>query len=216
MGEVLVDGGAMLDLISQETAENLVLEKHIVRGLGMRLADDSLVRLDFYLWADIIVAGVVARIKAYMVPGLVTYRILLSRRWLKMVRRIEYHESNILYIQGVDVIKRKAQRKLATTEEIEVVRLPMEYGEATEWGNKEEEDAIEVLLHKLDHWDEGEEDGEVEAVNGSRLQVSWGRGDARKALESRWMRWDMDQEADGRSEASGWIEGRRPGVCGKK
>ena len=54
----------MLDLILQETAENVALEKHIVRGLGMRLADDSLVRLDFYVWADIIVARVAAHIKA--------------------------------------------------------------------------------------------------------------------------------------------------------
>ena len=46
----------------------------------MRLADDSLVRLDYYVWVDVIVAGVVARFKAYIVPVLVAYKILLSRR----------------------------------------------------------------------------------------------------------------------------------------
>ena len=82
------------------------------------------------------------------------------------MRGIEYHESNILYIEGVDGIKRKVQGKPATTEETEVVRLPTEYGEATKAENEEAEDAIEVLLHELDHWDEGEEDGEEEAGNG--------------------------------------------------
>ena len=102
IGNVLIDGGAMLDLISQETAKCLALEKNTVRGLGMCLAGDSLVRLDYYVWADVIVAGVVARIKEYIAPVSVTYKILLSRRWLKRVRGIEYHESNILYIKGID------------------------------------------------------------------------------------------------------------------
>ena len=85
--DVLVDGGAMLDLISEDVANMLKLEKHVVRGLGMRLADDSLVPLDHYVWADIIVAGVVARVKAYVVPVSVTYKVLLSRRWSKRVDR---------------------------------------------------------------------------------------------------------------------------------
>ena len=166
VGDVLIDGGAMLDLIAQETAESRALEKHTVRGLGMRLADNSLVRLDYYVWADVIVAGVVARIKAYIVPVSVTYKILLSRRRLKRVRGIEYHESNILYIEGIDQVKRKVRGKPAAKQEIEVVRLPEEYGETTELENEEAEDAIELLLHELDHWDEGEGDGEEEAGNG--------------------------------------------------
>ena len=166
MGDVLVDGGAMLDLISQETSENLGLEKHIVKGLGMRLADDSLVRLDHYVWADIIVAGIIARIKAYIVPVSVTYKVLLSRRWLKRVKGIEYHESNVLYIEGVDGVKRKVRGKPATQPEIEVVRLPAERGLATEVESEEAEDAIEVLLHELDHWGDGGESEEEEAGNG--------------------------------------------------
>ena len=166
VGDVLVDGGAILDLISQEAAERLNMEKHIVKGLGMRLADDSLVRLDYYVWADIIVAGVVARIKAYIVPVSVTYKVLLSRRWLKRVRGIEYHESNVLFIQGVPGIKRKVDGKPASKQEVEVVRLLAEYEETTQVENEEAEDAIEVLLHELDHWDEGGEEGEEEAGNG--------------------------------------------------
>ena len=64
--DVRVDSGAMLDLISLSVANELKLEIHIVKGLGMRKGDDSLVRLDYYVWADVIVAGIVARIKAYI------------------------------------------------------------------------------------------------------------------------------------------------------
>ena len=109
--DILIDGGAMLDLISQTVADQLRLEKHVVRGLGMRLADDSLVRLDHYVWADVIVAGVVARIKAYVVPVSVTYQVLLSRRWLKRVKGIEYHATNVPYIEGTDGVKRKVVGK---------------------------------------------------------------------------------------------------------
>lgn len=123
VGNILVHCGAMLDLISQETAENLGLDKHVVMGLGMRLAGDSLVRLDYYVSADIIVAGGVARIKAYVVPVSVTYKVLLSRRWLKRVRGIGYHKSNILYIGGIDAVKRKVQGKPASKQDIELVRF---------------------------------------------------------------------------------------------
>ena len=154
----------------------------------MRLADDSLVRLDYYVWADIIVAGVVARIKAYIVPVSVTYKVLLSRRWLKRVKGIEYHESNVLYIEGIDAVKRKVRGKPASKQEIEVVRLPEEQGRVMEVESEEAEDAIEVLLHELDHWGDEWESDEEEAGNGERLRVFGGPGDVRKTPGCRWVR----------------------------
>lgn len=63
-------------------------------------------------------------------------------------------------------MKRKVRRKPSAKQEIEVVRLLEEYGESTDVENKEAEDAIELRLHELDHWDEGDGDGEEEAGNG--------------------------------------------------
>ena len=164
VGDILIDGGAMLDLISQEIVDQLKLEKHIVRELGIRLPDDSLVRLDHYVWADVIVSGVVARIEAYVVPVSVTYKVLLSRRWLKRVRGIEYHETNVLYIEGKDGVRRKVKGKPAAKQEVEIVRIgPADVG-ITEAESEEAEDAIETLLHELDHWEEGDE-REEEAGN---------------------------------------------------
>jgi len=160
--DVLVDGGAMLDLISQGVVQRLKLEKHEVKGLGMRLADDSLVRLEHYVWADVIVVGVVARIKAYVVPVSVTYKMLLSRRWLKRVKGIEHHETNVLYIEGIDKVRRRVKGKPASKEELEIVKMPHEKGGVQEVESDEAEDAIEILLHELDHWDEGGDMEEAE------------------------------------------------------
>lgn len=104
----------MLDLIPKKVIKKLKLEKHLVKGLGMRLADDSLVRLDHYVWAKVIVAGVIARIMAYIVLVSTMYKVLLLRRWLKRVRGIEYHETNILHIEVMDMVTREIKGKPAT------------------------------------------------------------------------------------------------------
>ncbi|KAG0643021.1 hypothetical protein HOY80DRAFT_998077 [Tuber brumale] len=78
--EVLVDAGAMLDLVPTQLADKLRLEIFPVSGLQMRLADDCLVILKNYVWINIVVAGVLARIKAYEVAVSQTYQLLLSRR----------------------------------------------------------------------------------------------------------------------------------------
>ena len=59
ISDVLVDGGAMINLIAQDVTDTLGLEKHPVQNLGMRLAEDSLVPLESYVWLDINVEGVV-------------------------------------------------------------------------------------------------------------------------------------------------------------
>ena len=77
--EVLVDAGAMLDLISSLLVDRLGLERFPVSGLGIRLADHRLVILYNYVWLDVVVAGVLARVKAYEVAVSQTYHLLLSR-----------------------------------------------------------------------------------------------------------------------------------------
>lgn len=58
--EVLVDAGAMLDLISSGLVNRLKLTRYPVSGLGMRLADDHRVVLQNYVWVDVMVAGILA------------------------------------------------------------------------------------------------------------------------------------------------------------
>lgn len=66
--DVLVDGGAMIDLKAKDVADRLGLEKHPVQNMGMQLADGSLVPLERHVWLDVNVEIVVARVRAYVMP----------------------------------------------------------------------------------------------------------------------------------------------------
>jgi len=141
----------MLDLISTQLVDKLRLERFPVTGLGMRLADDRLVVLKNYVWLDIVVAGVLARIKAYEVAVSQSYQLLLSRRWLRKVKAVEYHESRTLFIEGSDRVRRKVPGisidrraiKLENTDTYPYCDLE----------DEEAEEALDTLLNELDHWD---------------------------------------------------------------
>lgn len=153
--EVLVDAGAMLDLISSQLVTKLKLKRFPVSGLGMRLADDRLVILRNYVWIDVVVAGVLARIKAYEVAVSQTYQLLLSRRWLRRVRAVEYHDTQMLFIEGGDRVRRKVPGIAVGQPGVKMESLepPVEIDVEDE----EAEEAIETLLNELDHWKEGNE-----------------------------------------------------------
>ena len=161
--EVLVDAGAILDLVSTQLVEKLRLERFPVSGLGMRLADDRLVVLKNYVWMDIVVAGVLARIKAYEVAVSQTYQLLLSRRWLKRVKAVEYHDSRTLFIEGSDRVRRKVPGVPVGSTGIKVEDTTgYPFGDVND---EEAEDAIETLLNELDHWNEKEHKEDLLAEN---------------------------------------------------
>ena len=87
----LVDGGAMIELISDRVVKNLGLKSFPCNDLAMRLANDDIVRLPSYVWINVNVAGVLARIKAFVMPIQMSYNLLLSRRWTTRVKAVEDH-----------------------------------------------------------------------------------------------------------------------------
>jgi len=156
--DVLVDGGAMLELISKDLVKRLGLVRYPVDGLAIRLADDQLIPLHFYVWLDIVVAGVLARIKAYEVEVSHTYQLLLSRRWLRQVKAVEYHSSQTLFLEGSDFVRRRTSavpmaRKPAR-ESLQVKSLEVSCESPLEVDDEEAEEAVEALLNELDHWDQ--------------------------------------------------------------
>jgi len=154
--EVLVDAGAMLDLVATVLVDKLNMERFAVSGLGMRLADDSPLVLRNYVLVDIVVAGVLARIKAYEVAVSQTYQLLLSRRWLKRVKAVEYHDARMLFIRGCDRVRRKVPGVPTGST---VIKMENTEGYPfCDMDNEEAEDAIETLLDELDHWKEGKEE----------------------------------------------------------
>ena len=164
--DVLVNGGAMIDLIAKDVVDKLQLEKHPVHNLGMRLADDSLVPLESYVWLDVNVEGVVAKVRAYVMPVTVTYRILLSRRWLKRMKGVEHHATNTLIIQGIDGVKRSTKGRPAPPAELEIVGIrntdlagSLQRNIVTGDDDEYAEDAVDALLHELDDWECSEPSG---------------------------------------------------------
>ena len=153
--DILVDGGSMVDLIGTNVAQQLDLTLHKTADMGIRLADDTLIALDYYVWLDINVGGVLAKLKVYVIPVVQTYTILLSRRWLRRVSAVEYHTENKLTICGSDGKLREIYptgqqsvgmpiaASIHTPETIESEYTINDEGADT---------AMEIILDELDNW----------------------------------------------------------------
>jgi hypothetical protein len=172
ISDILVDGGSMVDLIGTQIAQLLQLPMYRTTDMGIRLADDTLIALDHYVWLDINVGGVLTRLKVYVVPVVQTYTILLSRRWLRRVSAVENHTENMLTIYGSDGKareihpgKRKSMGKalVASIDRPEVASNRSNSG-TSEYGitgghvidshipDDEATTAMEIILDELDNW----------------------------------------------------------------
>jgi len=174
-----VNAGAMLDLISTKLVDKPGLERYPVSGLGMRLADDRLVVLRNYIWLDVVVAGVLAWVKAYEVAVSQTYQLLLSRRWLKRIRAVGYHDSRTLFIEGSHRVRRKVPG--IPIGETGVKLESLDSKPFCDVEDDEAEDAIETLLNELDHWNEKKE-GDLISGNYECRLVGSGQDDAHITL----------------------------------
>ena len=146
----------MVDLIGTKVAQQLDLTLHRTADMGIRLADDTLIALDYYVWLDINVGGVLAKLKVYVVPVVQTYTILLSRRWLRRVSAVEYHTENKLTICGSDG---KLQEIYPTGQQsvgmpiAASIHTPAKTLEGEYTVNDEGTDtAMEIILDELDNW----------------------------------------------------------------
>lgn len=120
------------------------------------MANDAVVPLPSHVWLDINVMGILARIKAFVMPIRLSYGILLSRRWLARVNALEDHRNNILYTSGIDGKRKTAQGTPAQASGVETVNLAPIASHLTQDEYERAEDEIEALLEELDHWDDDE------------------------------------------------------------
>ena len=105
-----------------------------------------------------------ARVRAYVMLVRVTYKILLSRRWLKRIKGVEHHATNTLIIQGIDGVLRKTKSRPASPAELEIVPIrengsKSQYGTSIRNDDESADDAIEALLHELDEWELNDKQG---------------------------------------------------------
>ena len=118
------------------------------------MADDTLIALDHFVWLDINVAGVLARLKVYVVPVIQTYTILLSRRWLRRMAAVKHHSENKLIICGSDGKTREIQARKGKS----VGTVMTATGTTVDGQIKnpviddEIASAMEIVLDELDNW----------------------------------------------------------------
>jgi hypothetical protein len=166
----LVDGGAQIELVSESVIRKIGCKTYSCKDTAMRLANDSVVPLPYYAWLDINVCGVLARIKAYVMPIEMSFLILLSRRWLSRVQAVEDHANNTIHIKGVDGVVhlvRGSPAPAAPSIGIASQQL-LDLDDDLQFEDAEgAEQAIDILLDNLDHW---EEEDLSESGNGLRLR----------------------------------------------
>ena len=86
VGRILIDGGAVVNLMPEGVARRLGLELEDNDDIVIRMATDETRPIHQCTTFDLDVAGVVASIKVYVVDIPQSYSLLLGRRWLYQVR----------------------------------------------------------------------------------------------------------------------------------
>jgi hypothetical protein len=155
----LVDGGAQIELVSEAVVKSIGCKTYSCKDTAMRLANDSIVPLPCYAWLDVNVSGVLARIKAYVMPIEMSFQLLLSRRWLSRVQAIEDHANNVLHIKGMDgvvhIVPGSPAGSKASISMASQQTLPREDDDDLAFDDAEAaEQAIDIVLDELDHWEE--------------------------------------------------------------
>jgi hypothetical protein len=169
VSQTLVDGGAQIELVSEKVVRHIGCTTYTCKDTAMRLANDSIVPLPCYAWLDVNVGGVLSRVKTYVMPIEMSFSLLLSRRWLSRVQAIENHSSNTLHIRGTDGVVHLVQGTPAPASvSIGIASQQKMTGleEFTFDDTEAAEQAIDILLDELDHW---EEDNQTSG-NGQRLR----------------------------------------------
>ncbi len=147
----MVDGGAMVDLISSNVVSQLP-DTPIRRDDSMKiiLANDKRMTLDAYVVVYVNVAGVMAAVKASVMPDAQGYGMLLGLRWLRRVRSSIEYGSKAITISGTDNVR----RQVSIREVPEGVRMQAPRGIDDGVEADDESSDVEGMLQKIVKEDE--------------------------------------------------------------
>ncbi|KAL7270913.1 hypothetical protein RUND412_006364 [Rhizina undulata] len=94
VNKILIDGGAVVNLIPEILAREMNLPMQIASGVLITTATSQVHRINYFVTVDLEIAGVSAKIHCFCIPGekRLSYEVLLSRQWLKQCRAIGKYE----------------------------------------------------------------------------------------------------------------------------
>ena len=105
----LIDPGATINLISEKIARKINCIFHEDTSIAIRSANGATDRLPGYTNLKITVASVPKILRLYVVPGKVTYNMILGRPWLRMTSAIGLYATDEYWIKDQYDIHQKVQ-----------------------------------------------------------------------------------------------------------
>lgn len=175
IGKILIDGGAVVNLMPERIAERLGFELIDNNDIVIRTATDETRPIHKCTTFDLDIAGVTARIKVYVIDIPQSYSLLLGRRWLYQVRAFGDYSSHAYTIYDSKGIPHEVQ--------------PM--------GGAKIEPLPEVLLnpHKaLPHTDLTDTEKEEISLGQGKMDAIISRIVA--GAESRFQDWETEEESE--------------------
>ena len=162
--DTLVDGGAMVDLVSSRVIKQLPhIEVYKDNPTKIVLANKTQVDFTKYIILPVNVAGVVATTRAHIVSSAKGYRIFLRLIWLRQVQMTINYGTNHITIQGTNEHPREVARREVPAK----VRKYLPRQEKTlESGYKVEAKTITDIDKALQHIIKGDNTYDKEERNG--------------------------------------------------
>ncbi|KAI9748959.1 MAG: hsp70 nucleotide exchange factor fes1 [Chaenotheca gracillima] len=98
--KILIDGGSSVNLIAQQAIDKMNLTYHAGKPITIKVANGETQNLTWTAEFDLTIGSVIKPINAYIIPGQVSYTILLGRHWMRQVNAIGDYAQGRYFIKN--------------------------------------------------------------------------------------------------------------------
>ncbi|RMJ17663.1 hypothetical protein CDV36_002634 [Fusarium kuroshium] len=98
---IMLDGGSGVDLVNERYVEELQIPRLVMPVPGqLRMANDQVQRVGSCVYLRVVVGGILATVKAYVLGNHDDWDVLVGRPWLRRMRAVEDHYDDKLVVKG--------------------------------------------------------------------------------------------------------------------